>query len=116
MQQEIKRNCMTMIQGHKLITYIESLAEDGKIKMTARKIASSSEQAIGMLPSKQSVQKFCRELEITYEYESRSGANGRGKSRDRMTALEVENIKLMEAGEALEVRVRKLEEYVITQV
>lgn len=87
---EIKRNCMTMMQGHKLINYISSLADDGKIKMTASKIAESSEQAIGMTPSKQSVQKFCRELDIEYDHETRSGANGRGRMKLRVDALEAE--------------------------
>ena len=110
---DTKRNCMTHLQGHKLINYIEALAENGKIRMTAQKIAESSGQAVGMVPAKQSVTKLCKSLGIEFENESRA-PNGKGGVKHRISTLEAQNGFQASAIKSLAGRVTALEDVVKT--
>ena len=75
---DIARNMITQFQAFNLYNFLETLAEDGKINMTAEHIANAAEPVIGKRPTEVTVKRCCRDKGISYRVrqESPGGIDG----------------------------------------
>ena len=110
---EIVRNTLFDSEKFTIHGMLLDQADDAKyVDQTAIQIAATAAAFLDRVVTDKNIKSIAKSSGVTLRPPERSNAiNGTGKLKQRVTALEAENIKLMAAGEALEKRITTLENF-----
>ena len=109
---DIVRNTLFDSEKFTIHNMLTEQADDAKyVDQTAIAIAATAAAFLDRIVTDKNIKSIAKSSGLTLKpaVRSNAGANGSGALKHRVGALEAENIKLMEAGEAMEVRIIRLE-------